>query len=108
MQAAKAHLFENAYYILTPAKDTPLKKVIQLQNWLKGTKAKFIEMTPDQHDKLVGVVSHFPHIVAAGLVHQVASMKEEEDMVETLAAGGFRDITRIASASCDVAGHSFT
>ncbi|MFC5714232.1 prephenate dehydrogenase [Thalassorhabdus alkalitolerans] len=99
VQAAKAHLFENAYYILTPAKDTPLKKVIQLQNWLKGTKAKFIEMTPDQHDKLVGVVSHFPHIVAAGLVHQVASMKEEEDMVETLAAGGFRDITRIASAS---------
>ncbi|BAB05385.1 prephenate dehydrogenase [Halalkalibacterium halodurans] len=99
VEAARAHLFENAFYILTPSKELTVKPIIQLQNWLKGTKAKFIEMTPDQHDRLVGAISHFPHIVAASLVHQVAKIESEDPMVSRLAAGGFRDITRIASGS---------
>ncbi|HHY21636.1 MAG TPA: prephenate dehydrogenase, partial [Bacilli bacterium] len=97
--AAKAHLFENAFYILTPPEDTSMTKVIQLQNWLKGTKAKFIEMTPVQHDMLAGAISHFPHIVAASLVHQIAKIEDKDPLVSRLAAGGFRDITRIASSS---------
>ncbi|MBU8907256.1 prephenate dehydrogenase [Desertibacillus haloalkaliphilus] len=99
VEAARAHLFENAFYILTPTAQTNITKVIQLQNWLKGTKAKFIEMTPDQHDRLAGAVSHFPHIVAASLVHQLAKIEGEDPLVSRLAAGGFRDITRVASAS---------
>jgi prephenate dehydrogenase len=99
VQAARAHLFENAFYILTPTIDTNITKVIQLQNWLKGTKAKFIEMSPHQHDRLAGAVSHFPHIVAASLVHQVAKIEGDDPLVSRLAAGGFRDITRIASSS---------
>lgn len=97
--AAKAHLFENAFYILTPSPNTNMTKIIQLQNWLKGTKAKFMEMTPRQHDQLAGVISHFPHIIAASLVHQVAKLEKEQPILANLAAGGFRDITRIASAS---------
>lgn len=97
--AAKAHLFENAFYILTPSSETNMNKVIHLQNWLKGTKAKFIEMTPQQHDQLVGIISHFPHLIAASLVHQVANIQKDEPLLAELAAGGFRDITRIASAS---------
>ncbi|UOE92331.1 prephenate dehydrogenase [Alkalihalobacillus sp. LMS39] len=99
VEAARAHLFENAFYILTPYETSQMNKVIQLQNWLKGTKAKFIEMSADQHDKLAGAISHFPHIVAASLVHQVAKFEGEDPLVSRLAAGGFRDITRIASAS---------
>ncbi|MCT8138902.1 prephenate dehydrogenase [Anaerobacillus sp. CMMVII] len=99
VDAARAHLFENAFYILTPSPQTNMNKIIQLQNWLKGTKAKFIEMSPKQHDELAGVISHFPHIIAASLVHQVAKMEEEQPELSNLAAGGFRDITRIASAS---------
>ncbi|MFB4163407.1 prephenate dehydrogenase [Alteribacillus sp. JSM 102045] len=99
VQAAKSHLFENAFYILTPCVNTNTNKIIQLQNWLKGTKARFIELTPKQHDKLAGLISHFPHIIAAGLVHQVKNTKKEDQLVSRLAAGGFRDITRIASAS---------
>ncbi|WP_018922251.1 prephenate dehydrogenase [Salsuginibacillus kocurii] len=99
VSAAREHLFENAYYILTPSPHTNPRQIIQLQNWLKGTKARFMEMTPDQHDRLAGVVSHFPHVVAAGLVHQVEEMEKDDPVVARLAAGGFRDITRIASAS---------
>lgn len=99
VDAAKAHLFENAFYILTPSANTNMNKIIQLQNWLKGTKAKFIELSPKQHDELAGIISHFPHIIAASLVHQVAKLEKEEPLLSNLAAGGFRDITRIASAS---------
>ncbi|ADC51147.1 prephenate dehydrogenase [Alkalihalophilus pseudofirmus OF4] len=99
VEAARAHLFENAYYIITPSPDADARAVIQLQNWLKGTKATFIEMSADQHDHLAGAISHFPHIVAASLVHQVAKLEEKDPLVSKLAAGGFRDITRIASAS---------
>ncbi len=99
VEAAKAHLFENAFYILTPSSETSMTKIIHLQNWLKGTKAKFIELTPKQHDELAGVISHFPHIIAASLVNQVAKIEKEQPLLTNLAAGGFRDITRIASAS---------
>ncbi|GAF65284.1 prephenate dehydrogenase [Bacillus sp. TS-2] len=99
VEAAREHLFENAFYILTPMESTDNRSVIQLQNWLKGTKAKFINMTPKQHDYLAGAISHFPHIVATSLVNQIAKMEEDQPLLLRLAAGGFRDITRIASAS---------
>ncbi|MBU9723939.1 MULTISPECIES: prephenate dehydrogenase [Bacillaceae] len=96
---ANERLFENAYYLLTPSKETSASKVIQLQNWLRGTGAKFIELNPDEHDHFVGMVSHLPHIIASLLVHQTGKLGQEFPVVSQLAAGGFRDITRIASAS---------
>ncbi|WP_088102199.1 prephenate dehydrogenase [Halalkalibacter urbisdiaboli] len=99
VQAARAHLFENAFYILTPERDTDTRSVIQLQNWLKGTKASFIELLPEEHDRIAGAISHFPHVIAASLVRQVAKMEHDHPLVPRLAAGGFRDITRIASSS---------
>ncbi|MDT8860002.1 prephenate dehydrogenase [Alkalihalobacillus sp. MEB130] len=99
VEAARAHLFENAFYILTPVENTDVRAIIQLQNWLKGTKATFIELSAEQHDRLAGAISHFPHVIAASLVHQISKIEGEEPLVSRLAAGGFRDITRIASAS---------
>ncbi|WP_332630118.1 prephenate dehydrogenase [Halalkalibacter flavus] len=99
VEAARSHLFENAFYILTPAEGTDVRAVIQLQNWLKGTKATFIELSAEQHDRLAGAISHFPHVIAASLVHQIAKIEGEDPLVSRLAAGGFRDITRIASSN---------
>lgn len=99
VSAARPHLFENAYYILTPAKETPEADISELKDWLKGTKANILILTPREHDELTGAISHFPHIVAASLVHQVAHIDERNSTVSSLAAGGFRDITRIASSS---------
>jgi prephenate dehydrogenase len=97
--SAKAHLFENAFYILTPNKGTPEYVINSLKDLLSGTKAHFIEMTADEHDQIAGLISHFPHIIAASLVHNVASYQNERHDISRLAAGGFRDITRIASSS---------
>ncbi|HEU5140038.1 MAG TPA: prephenate dehydrogenase [Bacillales bacterium] len=97
--AANAHLFENAFYVLITNGGGFQQASGQLKQLLAGTKATFIEMSSEEHDRIVGAISHFPHIVAAGLVHHLANMDTERFDVRDLAAGGFRDITRIASAS---------
>ncbi|MBS4217354.1 prephenate dehydrogenase [Bacillus sp. FJAT-49711] len=97
--SARAHLFENAFYVLTPSQNATNGKIDMLKTWLKGTNANFIIMNPKEHDLVTGVVSHFPHIVAASLVRQVENHASKNDHVKYLAAGGFRDITRIASSS---------
>ena len=99
VSAAKVHLFENAFYVFTPDADTVLPVMSTLKDWLKGTKANFIEMSPKEHDEITGAISHFPHIIAASLVHHVESEENRDTNVTRLAAGGFRDITRIASSS---------
>lgn len=97
--AARAHLFENAFYILTPTEEVPESDVERLKQWLKGTKAHFVTLSPKEHDRITGVISHFPHIIAAGLVHQAQQYEQKDELVSRLAAGGFRDITRIASSN---------
>lgn len=99
VSAAKEILFENAFYLLTPETHIEEKKVEQLKQWLKGTNAKFLMITPDTHDYLTGIVSHFPHIIAASIVRQTEKLAESESLIPRLTAGGFRDITRIASSS---------
>ncbi|MGG5253799.1 prephenate dehydrogenase [Neobacillus sp. SM06] len=97
--AAKQILFENAFYLLTPDDHVPAEKIQLLKKWLAATKAKFLILPPDQHDYLTGVVSHFPHIIAASIVQQTEKLAHSQGLIPRLAAGGFRDITRIASSS---------
>jgi prephenate dehydrogenase len=97
--ASKKILFENAFYLFTPTLVIEPEKIDILKEWLKGTKAKFLTVSPEEHDYLTGVISHFPHVIAASLVHQAAAAEERSSLVGRLAAGGFRDITRIASSS---------
>ncbi|MBP0723489.1 prephenate dehydrogenase/arogenate dehydrogenase family protein, partial [Escherichia coli] len=88
--------FENAFYILTPARSAKKESVCSLKELLKGTNAKFVEMSPEEHDAVTSVISHFPHIVAASLVHQTVKFEDQYPLVKRFAAGGFRDITRTA------------
>lgn len=99
VSAAKDILFENAFYLLTPSSSIDGKKVDILKEWLKGTKSKFITISAEEHDYLTGTISHFPHIIAASLVHQADQTSVNHPLIPRLAAGGFRDITRIASSS---------
>jgi prephenate dehydrogenase len=99
VSAAKEILFENAFYLLTPQEHIEESKVELLKLWLMGTRAKFLTITPENHDYLTGIVSHFPHIIAASIVRQTEKLAESESLIPRLAAGGFRDITRIASSS---------
>jgi len=98
VEAATSKLFENAYYVLTPTLETPAAAYEALHGLLEQTKAKLVKMDARTHDEIVGAVSHLPHIVAAMLVNLVSRLNESDDGYEKLAAGGFRDITRIASS----------
>ncbi|MFM9278965.1 prephenate dehydrogenase [Paenibacillus jiagnxiensis] len=96
--AASAVLFENAYYVLSPAAGVPEGVCHSLEKLLKYTGAQVVRVEPGMHDDIVGAISHLPHIIAASLVNQVRTHNEENGLYRVLAAGGFRDITRIASS----------
>lgn len=98
VSAAREHLFENAYYILTPAVSGQGRQVKQLRELLAPTKGKVVVIDAAAHDRMTAIVSHFPHLVASSLVGRLSDQLEEQPFVRDLAAGGFRDITRIASA----------
>ncbi|AXF54897.1 prephenate dehydrogenase [Salicibibacter kimchii] len=99
VQGSRGDLFENAFYCLTPGETADASEVERLKRWLSGTNAHFIELGSNLHDLLAGSVSHLPHIVASSLVHQLADLQQEHPVLGDLAAGGFKDITRIASAN---------
>ncbi|WP_054957208.1 prephenate dehydrogenase [Paenibacillus dakarensis] len=96
--AASYLLFENAYYVLTPAQGVPEAKVEALANMLSHTRAHIVTVEPHLHDQIVGAISHLPHIIAVALVNQICGYNDDNPLYQTLAAGGFRDITRIASS----------
>ncbi|MFD1038682.1 prephenate dehydrogenase [Virgibacillus byunsanensis] len=102
IQAAKEHLFENAIYVLTPGSKCEERTVEVLKDVLKPTKSNFITLKPTEHDEMTAVVSHFPHLIASSLVHQAKKWEHTHDYIPKLAAGGFRDITRIASSNPDL------
>ncbi|ALS22660.1 MULTISPECIES: prephenate dehydrogenase [Paenibacillus] len=98
VEAATSRLFENAFYVLTPDKDTPEEAYTRLTDLLQWTRAHIVKVDARLHDEIVGAISHLPHIIAVALVNQVARYNESNELYQNLAAGGFRDITRIASS----------
>jgi prephenate dehydrogenase len=101
-RAARANLFENAYYILTPDQKTPDWAVDKLSGFVRSFGALPIVLEPSRHDYATAAISHAPHVLAAALVNAVRHLDGEDRIMHTLAAGGFKDITRIASSSPDI------
>lgn len=97
--AASALLFENAYYVLTPPENVPQDVVDHLGHLLEQTtRAQIVKVEPVMHDEIVGAISHLPHVIAVALVNQIRQYNQDNPLYRMLAAGGFRDITRIASS----------
>ncbi|MDE7327075.1 MAG: prephenate dehydrogenase [Lachnospiraceae bacterium] len=92
-------LLENAYYILTPSKDTKDPVTEYMVRLVEGFHAIPVVLDAKKHDVLTAAVSHLPHIIAAQLVNLVRTSDDEKEQMRMLAAGGFKDITRIASSS---------
>lgn len=96
--SADVNLFENAYYIFTPSSLTTPDTLEEMKDLLSGLHARFIEIDAEEHDRVTSQISHFPHILASGLMEQTAKYAEEHEMARRFAAGGFRDMTRIAES----------
>ncbi len=93
------HLLENAYYILTPTPASRPEDVEAMVNIAKLIGSIPLVLEPDSHDQIVAAISHLPHIIASSLVNLVQAKDKEGEPMKRLAAGGFKDITRIASSS---------
>lgn len=96
---SKAMLIENAYYIITPSAKVPKEKIDEYFKFVESLKALPVQLTYEEHDYITGVISHLPHIIAATLVNFVKNEDSKDELMKHLAAGGFKDITRIASSS---------
>lgn len=96
---SRPHLFENAYYIITPARGATGDSVKLLSSLVEAIGAIPVVMTPEEHDMAVAGISHLPHVLAAAMVNTVKDIDNNTGRLQTLSAGGFRDITRIASSS---------
>lgn len=96
---SKAILLENAYYILTPSADVPPEKVTAFKNLASSLLAIPIVLSCELHDYVTAAISHLPHVIAASLVNLVRESDSEDGVMKLIAAGGFKDITRIASSS---------
>lgn len=95
---ASDHLLENAFYVLAPTGDTPAEYLETMRRMVLELGAIPTVLDSREHDNVVAAISHLPHLIACALVNLVHD-SDHEDIMKTLAAGGFKDITRIASSS---------
>lgn len=93
------HLLQNAYYIVTPTRNAAPRSIERLTALASLTGAIPILLDCQQHDRIVAAISHLPHVIASSLVGLVSERDLEYGLMKRLAAGGFKDITRIASSS---------
>lgn len=96
--AGNSRLLENAYYILTPPSTCDDKALDKLSRIIRSTGAIPLVMDADTHDEVVAAVSHLPHVLASSLIHFTKDQHNAEYM-KLLAAGAFRDMTRIAASN---------
>ena len=97
LDGADPDLFAGATWVLTPTADTDPDAFARLQAVVTSLGADVVALSPADHDRLVAVVSHVPHLVAATLMNAAAEDAEEDAALLRLAAGGFRDMTRVAA-----------
>ncbi len=96
---ARPELFKGAYWILCPDASTPAEHFTRLHELITSLGARVISLPREQHDAAVAVVSHVPHFTASSLVQLAVRHAKGQDSLMRLAAGGFKDSTRIAAGS---------
>ncbi len=94
---ARADLFEGRTWVLTPVGTTDGDAYTKVQSVVSGFGADVVALDPAAHDRMVAVVSHVPHLTAATLMRLADTRSDEHRALLRLAAGGFRDMTRIAA-----------
>lgn len=91
-------LFENACTIISPCTKSDEAAITALTELYKAVGALPVTVAPDRHDAAAALISHLPHIIASALVNLLKE-NDPDGLAHRFAAGGFKDITRIASSS---------
>ena len=99
VDGASPDLFEGAVWVLTPVAGTDSDHFAAVASVVRSLGAEVVALSPERHDALVAVVSHVPHLTAAALMGIADERAEEHAALLRLAAGGFRDMTRIAAGT---------
>lgn len=99
IDGARPDLFQGAHWILCPDNHTPAEHFPRLHELVTSIGARVIALPREQHDAAVAVVSHVPHVVASSLVTLASRHADDQQALMRLAAGGFKDSTRIAAGS---------
>lgn len=101
-QAAVADLFLGHRCILTPSRDTDPDALKKMDGFWRAMGAKVERMDPRLHDKILGVVSHLPHVLVYALVNTLGRTKVDSVDLKSYCGRGFKDFTRIASSRPEI------
>lgn len=96
---ARIDLFKGAHWILCPDAATPAEHFPRLHELITGLGARVIALPREAHDEAVAIVSHVPHVMASSLMLLASRHADDQQALMRLAAGGFKDSTRIAAGS---------
>jgi len=96
---SKAGLLENAYYIITPTAATTEENQNDFKQFVLSLGSIALILDYREHDHATAAISHLPHMIAYSLVNLIEHIDSEKETMKTIAAGGFRDVTRIAASS---------
>lgn len=102
LDGADPTLFQGALWVLTPIPGVEDRVFAEVARIISDLGADVVALEPRRHDQLVAVISHVPHLTAATLMRLAADRAEEHAALLRLAAGGFRDMTRIASGRAEI------
>ncbi len=99
---ADSFLFQNAMYVLCPARSTDEDAARKYCELVSTLGARVLLMSPERHDSIAATISHLPQMLAVTLMNQAAEANKSDANTLKLAAGGFRDLTRIASSPFEI------
>ncbi len=99
IDGASEDLFQGAHWVLCPDENTPAEHFAALHDMLTHLGARVVSLSRESHDEAVAIVSHVPHFVASSLVELAVRHAGDQEALFRLAAGGFKDSTRIAAGS---------
>jgi prephenate dehydrogenase len=102
LDGADGDMFSGAIWVVTPTEETDDTALASISSVIRLLDAEVVALTAERHDQVVAVVSHVPHLTAATLMQVASDRAEEHAALLRLAAGGFRDMTRIASGHPDI------
>ena len=99
-EAGFSDLFKNRWCILTPGKKTKEKDINLLKSFWEKVGSRVDIMEAKQHDYILSITSHMPHLIAYNIVNTSLNIQDEkESSIVKYSAGGLRDFTRIAASN---------